>query len=631
MKKPIFKLLAAAVFLAPLIILPLTVDYYHPPKEIFVQAVVILCLALWLMQGIRKEVFEITPSGTYPFLLAFCAIAGLSLIWAPSRYLALRDYSQILTCAAAFFICLNIASRQKEAAALAGFAFAAGVISAIYALLEYFGIDFITYPGVNFPDWRFRLYSTFGNPDFLANYLVMIFPVGIAFYLSAKNAARKILLLFSLAIVFYAILAAFSLGAILGLAAAAAFGLLLFTVESLRLKKLIEHRHIILDIAILIIALGIISVSFPSILHKAKSSLAWRSGIKNRAMAYKTAYRMVRDHPVLGVGVGNFKLRFPEYRGRRLAAQQRYFDPAVLDKQRHLHVHNDLIQIWAETGVFGLISFMLILLIIYKNGVFIYFALFEYKKKLFALGLLCSITAFLVHSVVSFPMHVLPCALLFWVFMALLEAQARKQEQIEVFLNISGAFKKIFFEILIIIITLFLYAWPINMYLSDIFLKRMVDLDRQGKIDKAFTEAKLSLFFNPDSNAVIYVGNCANLTKDYETAIRSFTAALKNNDEINYRVALAEAYHKSGLHRECISEYVKALRLNPCSGEIHIRLAELYADNNMYSEAMAECQILLMDESQDKAIKDRMTPVLHKIFEGKFLTAYYYGEVKTNK
>ena len=84
MKKQILILLAAAIFLTPLIILPLTIDYYHPPKELFVQAIVIFCLALWLIQGIRKETIEITPSSAYPFLLAFCAITGLSLIWRPA-------------------------------------------------------------------------------------------------------------------------------------------------------------------------------------------------------------------------------------------------------------------------------------------------------------------------------------------------------------------------------------------------------------------------------------------------------------------------------------------------------------------------------------------------------------------
>jgi|GEM_PF-7012095 len=630
MKKAIFILLTAAVFLTPLIILPLTIDYYHPPKELFIQTIVILCLALWLIQGIKQETIEITPSNVYPFLLVFCAITGLSLIWAPSRYLGLRDYSQVLTYAAVFFLCLNMVVRQKDAVAIAKYAFAAGVISAAYALVEYFGIDFIKYPGVNFPDWRFKLYSTFGNPDFLANYLIMIFPVGVAFYISAKGALSKTLFLISLAIVFYAILAAFSLGAILGLLAAAAFGVFLFIMENIRLKKLIEHRHIVFDIAILIIALGIISTSFPSILHKAKSSPAWRAGLENRRMPYKTAYRMIRDHPILGVGVGNFKYRFPEYRGKMLAAQQRYFDPIVLDRERHLHVHNDLIQIWAETGILGFISIILMFFLICKNGVFTYFALFEYKKKLFVLGLLCSITAFLVHSALSFPMHVVPCALLFWVFLALLEAQAPRQEQVKIFLDIREDFKERSFDILVVIIALFLYTWPLKFYISDIFLKRMVDLDRRGRIGEAFTEAKTSLFFNPDSNAVIYVGNCANLTEDYDTAVDSFTEALKNNDEINYRIALAEAYCKAGSKRDGINEYVKALRLNPCSDEVRLRLAELYADNNMYNEAIAECQLLLADEPQDKSVKERMSPVLRKIFEGRLLTAYY-GEVKTNK
>ncbi len=628
MKRKILILFTAAIFLTPLLIVPLTIDYYNPPKELLVQLVSVICLALWFVQGIIKGRLEISPNRLHPFLIAFCAVSVLSLIWTPSRYLGMRDLAQLLAYMGMFFICANIAQSQREAVSIAAAAFGAGLIAALYAISQYFGFDFINYPGVKFADWRFKLYSTFGNPDFLANYLVMVFPVGIGLFLSLNNFFKKLAFLFALAVVYYALLITFSIGAFIGLAAAVIFAALLIVFEWVRFKNFVSKKGLIPSLTVLVLVLGLVSAYLPAVMMRASFSQAWRSGMDNRMTAYRAAYRMMKDHPVRGVGIGNFKLKFPEYRARYMRIKQECFDSALLDKERHLNVHNDFAQIWVETGIFGAIIFGLVLLLLFKDGISLYLDCFEYKKKLFLGSLLCGLVAYLSHAAVSFPMHVVPNALTFWVFVGLLFSQAVKQNASIFILNLSSA-QKSFFRIGTITLGILLCVWPIMNYISGVFLKRMVDLDKQGLIDKALTEAQTALFFDPNSNAIIYVGNYAFLAKDYDKAAGAYLKALIKNDYTNYHVALAETYYKDGMRRECLAEYRKTLLLNPCSWEIRYRLAELYAEMEMDSEAQAECEYLLVNFPASEDAQKRLRPILRKITGRQFLTTY--GAVQINK
>ncbi|MCX5716369.1 MAG: O-antigen ligase family protein [Candidatus Omnitrophica bacterium] len=643
MRKAILGLFIATVFLTPLLIVPLTIDYYHPSKELFSQLMIILCLGLWLIKEINQERIEIIRTRFYFVLLAFCGVLGISIIWAKSPYLAVRDYAQVLTFMAAFFVCVNIV-RQKEARIVAFFAYLAGFIAALYALFQYQGMDFIRYQGIMFPDWRFRLYSSFGNPEFLADYLILIFPVGLAFYISAQKFSKKLFMLVSLAIIFTAILITFSIGAFIGLFLGLAFMVHLFVIEKIRLRNIVCQKTIVPHLPSSIIVLAFVLVALtglffvnnklhsPSLLKQAKASKIWRHGFQNRVFVYRSAYRMVRDNPLTGVGIGNFKLRFPEYRGRLIKAQKKEFDSLTLDRERDKNVLNEYLQFWAESGIFALLIFFVIFLVVFKNGMFLYFDIFGYKKQLFALGILSGIIAFLAHSFLSFPMHVMPNGLLFWVFTGLLFAphETRHLENRALFFLRGSALKKSVSRGGVVLAMVFLSVWPVKMFLSDVFLKRMVDLDKERKFDAALAEAKTSLFFNPHSGAVIYLGNYALLTKDYDAAAKAFKSALETDDAINFHVALAETYYKDNLRQDSIGEYNKVLLLNPYFSDARIRLAEIYTENRMYPEAEAQCQFILMQIGKDSKNSKKINDIMNKIFDERFLSEYY-GNVQITK
>ena len=73
-------------------------------------------------------------------------------------------------------------------------------------------------------------------------------------------------------------------------------------------------------------------------------------GEGGRLMIWGITARMIKDHPLLGVGAGNFTIRLHEYHGDDDADFSRITD-------NWLQPHNDFLWVWAEKGVFGLIAF----------------------------------------------------------------------------------------------------------------------------------------------------------------------------------------------------------------------------------------------------------------------------------
>lgn len=69
-----------------------------------------------------------------------------------------------------------------------------------------------------------------------------------------------------------------------------------------------------------------------------------------RFTAWSTALRMIEDNPALGVGMRNFHTRYPDYT-----------DEISLRANASYVAHNSYLQIWAESGTFAFVVYLLLL------------------------------------------------------------------------------------------------------------------------------------------------------------------------------------------------------------------------------------------------------------------------------
>lgn len=238
-------------------------------------------------------------------------------------------------------------------------ALAVGFLASTYGIVQYFGYEFI-WPKVLNP-YGGRSVSTFGNPNFMSSYQVMLMPLAATYYLQAENRFKRC--------VYGALLLSLEAGLLCSLtrsswvgAAAAMAPLLLSRRLREAMRKDVEFH------GLLISAMALIAVFWPqSNIGGYTSSLFGRLGeVKHifeenypyspwyqRVLIWMCAWTMGAENPLFGKGWGLFELFYPFYQGHFLD----HFDFFRNMRTHANNSHNELLEIWAQTGIAGVGAF----------------------------------------------------------------------------------------------------------------------------------------------------------------------------------------------------------------------------------------------------------------------------------
>ena len=109
--------------------------------------------------------------------------------------------------------------------------------------------------------------------------------------------------------------------------------------------------------------------------------------VNQRLRFYNDAFNQFIKKPIFGVGIGNWKLESIDYDKNNING---FIVP--------YHAHNDFLQILAESGILGLISYLLFLF--YSTKVLFKKSLFDNHLNIFLLG---SFAIFILDSLLNFP------------------------------------------------------------------------------------------------------------------------------------------------------------------------------------------------------------------------------------
>jgi len=171
---------------------------------------------------------------------------------------------------------------------------------------------------------------------------------------------------------------------------------------------------------LLILALLIVTVLSPfmlpgSVKHWAKQvdyNLLRFMCNDDRIAIYRNTLNMIKQHPVIGVGTNTYMKNYrfykevPEYRN--------------IITTDYAYAHNNFLHLTAETGLLGLFSFLLLLVMIFWEGGKIYRQLADPFLKTYALSLLVCIAAFLVNGLTESSLFHSRVAAIFWYLIGLL-------------------------------------------------------------------------------------------------------------------------------------------------------------------------------------------------------------------
>jgi O-antigen ligase len=194
------------------------------------------------------------------------------------------------------------------------------------------------------------VFGTFGHPNSFAGYLALLLPVLAGWTVAAWRARRgpawSVATGICLAVMLLALWYTHSKGAILALLLVALFAAVLLT-RRLWLAQPRLAAVWVLAIFLLVFA-GLRVGPGRALIDRVFYSFQVR-------MEYRAAtVAMIKDHPWLGVGAGNFDRFYPRYMSETAVEQIR--DP-----------HNFMLEVWANAGVFALAALLLALVVFFKR------------------------------------------------------------------------------------------------------------------------------------------------------------------------------------------------------------------------------------------------------------------------
>ena len=239
----------------------------------------------------------------------------------------------------------------------------------------------------------FRVYSTLENPNVLGEYFLLVLPLGAALCLASKEWWKRILCGGACAVMAVCLVLTYSRGCYLGLLLAAALFLVM-----------LDRRFLILGIIAVVLSPLYLPESvltrFTSIGDMGDTSTSYRVYIWLGTLV------MLKDYWFCGIGPGSdaFNTVYPKYAYNAITAP---------------HSHNLFLQITCDTGVCGLLVFLMLLVSYYRMMFTAIHREGDRSVRLLEIGAVSAVTGFLVESMTDYTFYNYRVMLLFWVVLGL--------------------------------------------------------------------------------------------------------------------------------------------------------------------------------------------------------------------
>ena len=344
-----------------------------------------------------KDFFSSALSITIMILLGIMLV---STFYAIEKGLALSESARFLTYIFMFFLIKYEFNTKKLVKNLLGcYIFTSGILGT-FGIIQHFttiGLDEKFIVKYSSGDSVVKIATTMHNPNTYAAFLILIvFPL-IMLTIYEKNKKIKSMYGIISIIIFVNIIMTYSRNALLGFCIGAA---VLCVLYSLRL----------------IIAFGGVGIGalfIPSVYDRA---LDLTNIVQNesRIKLWKTAIMMIKEHPILGVGNGNYVSRYDEYinkyKGLSYNAYTRY--PA----------HNSYLKLQSELGIVGIVSFLAILITALLRVKKVFTITSDKFIKAFYMGAFASMVAFYFMNISDNLFFVPKATTYFWFLLATAES-----------------------------------------------------------------------------------------------------------------------------------------------------------------------------------------------------------------
>lgn len=318
-------------------------------------AVVFLTGIGWFFDQTARMKFSFKLDVQYLWVAGFLIAILLSSFSAHDMEKTLGSFLSFTKLAFFYFLIIQLTETREQIRQIIFTIIAATVFSLVFGIVGMF----VPLPIFGMVEQGFRFRGLTSDPNIMAIHILIIFPILFLYFFHTKKILMKWIIGLLLLISTVGLLATFSRSATIGFAAIA-------------VSLLFAFRHnrtlMILSLAIFLISLFFVPDMFLERILSLKNiyqdpSLRWRVRL------FIGAFNLFIEHPIFGIGMGNFVLLSNKF---------------IL---HHLAVHNTFLEVAAETGVSGLFFFTG-LIVSYQVKLFKAWKMYLKSKDTF-FGLVC--------------------------------------------------------------------------------------------------------------------------------------------------------------------------------------------------------------------------------------------------
>ncbi|RFU69552.1 O-antigen ligase family protein [Peribacillus saganii] len=413
---------------------------YIGPLPLSIEIILIPILVLSAAWEYKKGTIKLNDLSIKPFIITFSLFliaAVISLVKAESYTPAIMEIGRFLSYVFLFLIVVKVQFTKEQYINFAKAFGAAALIVGLFGILQYVFNFSLNKAGLYaLEEAKGRVDSTLTNPNYYSSFVNFVIPIllllAVVYF---KNKKTQLL--------FFAFYSIYVINLILTYTRAAwvtmfcAFILIILIMPKKFLKNLFKP-HILVAFALLLTVL----YWMPDVQSRTNSAIyaigkllpdtpgnpdkggedgdeapeddeetieepddeTTNRAVVSRITLWKTGWVMFKDNPILGVGMGNYYVRYKDF-------VEKY--PELDIGHEAYSVHNSYLKVAAETGIIGILSF-LSFYIVY----FLYLARLYFKQNLIgqviAAGVFVGSVTFMVQNLSNNLIFIPQLNIIFW-------------------------------------------------------------------------------------------------------------------------------------------------------------------------------------------------------------------------
>lgn len=363
--------LASLVVVTPVLFTTATSELFEVPKMLFVYFVAAILTTATLAK------FMIVKKITVPKNFILISLILILLVYIASTIASIDKFTSVfgypsrlnggLLSQIAYiliFVCAIVNLNRLNSPKIFLVAIVTAAAVSLWGIPGYFGRDpncLVLTGSLNASCWQQefdptkRIFSTLGQPNWLASYLVIVLPLALSQIFATKVQKRRILFSLTTLIIFIALMLTNSRAGLAG--ATSALFVFFFLIGARQIRKNLKiFLAILVPIIIIVIIAGstLFARIYEAVSFKSQPQGGTESG-QIRLIVWQGAIEIFRHNPILGTGPETFAYSYYKYRppAHNLTTEWNFF---------YNKAHNEFLNYLANLGILGFGAYLSFLL-----------------------------------------------------------------------------------------------------------------------------------------------------------------------------------------------------------------------------------------------------------------------------